>query len=92
MPPDLAEILRSTLPDRADRSEPSLRGWGDGRDIIANISVLLAAGAVSVFGSAWPDIVVGVGIAALFLASAVGMLRSGLDALQRAASGPAILR
>jgi Co/Zn/Cd efflux system component len=53
-------------------------------DIIANVSVLLAAGAVAVFGSAWPDIAVGVGIAALFLGSAVGMLRSGVGALRRA--------
>lgn len=61
-------------------------------DIIANVSVLLSAGAVSVFGSAWPDIAVGVGIAGLFLASAVGMVRSGLDTLRNEASGPVALR
>jgi Co/Zn/Cd efflux system component len=54
-------------------------------DIIANVSVLLAAAAVATWGSAWPDIAVGVGIAALFLGSAVGMLRSGFDALRREA-------
>lgn len=44
-------------------------------DIIANVSVLLAAGGVKVFASAWPDIMVGAAIATLFLRSAFSVLR-----------------
>jgi cation diffusion facilitator family transporter len=44
-------------------------------DIIANLSVLVAAIAVKVFDASWPDIVVGVAIAALFLKSAFTVLR-----------------
>ena len=44
-------------------------------DIIANLSVLVAAIAVKVFHASWPDIVVGVAIAALFLKSAFTVLR-----------------
>jgi Co/Zn/Cd efflux system component len=47
-------------------------------DIIANLSVLVAAIGVKVFGSGWPDILVGVAIAALFLKSAFTVLRESL--------------
>lgn len=47
-------------------------------DIIANISVLLAAGSVSVFNASWPDIVIGAAIAALFLRSAFTVLRESV--------------
>lgn len=40
-------------------------------DIIANISVLIAALGVWLAGSQWPDLIVGLGIAVLFLRSAV---------------------
>jgi len=40
-------------------------------DVIANIGVLIAAAAVRVTGSGWPDIVVGLVIAVLFLRSAI---------------------
>jgi Co/Zn/Cd efflux system component len=56
-------------------------------DIIANVSVLLAAGAVALTGSPWPDILVGTGIALLFLSSALGMVRSGRQALREVAAG-----
>ena len=36
-------------------------------DIVANVAVLAAAGAVSIFQSAWPDLLVGVAVAFLFL-------------------------
>jgi len=39
-------------------------------DLISNTSVLLAAGAVYASGSMWPDVVIGVAIALLFLHSA----------------------
>ena len=44
-------------------------------DIIANVGVLLAAGGVAASASRWPDILVGVAIAVLFLRSAAGVLR-----------------
>lgn len=39
-------------------------------DLISNLSVILAAGAVYATGSMWPDVAVGVSIAVLFLHSA----------------------
>lgn len=39
-------------------------------DAIGNVAVLGAAGAVAVLGSRWPDVIVGVILAALFLSSA----------------------
>jgi cation diffusion facilitator family transporter len=44
-------------------------------DIIANISVLVAAIGVKVFDASWPDILVGAAIAGLFLKSAYTVLR-----------------
>ena len=44
-------------------------------DIVANVSVLFAGVGVWAFASQLPDILVGVGIAVLFLRSAVGVLR-----------------
>ena len=44
-------------------------------DIIANTGVLVAAGGVYATGAAWPDILVGMIIAALFFRSAVRVLR-----------------
>lgn len=44
-------------------------------DVAANVGVLAAAGAVALAGSGWPDILVGLAIAALFGSSAVRVLR-----------------
>jgi cation diffusion facilitator family transporter len=44
-------------------------------DLVANISVLVAAAAVQLMQSRWPDILVGLAIAALFLRSAFAVLR-----------------
>jgi Co/Zn/Cd efflux system component len=44
-------------------------------DVVANGGVLLAAIAVAVSGSAWPDIVMGLVIAAIFGTSAMGVIR-----------------
>ena len=44
-------------------------------DIIANLSVLVAAIGVKAFDASWPDIVVGAAIAALLLRSAFSVLR-----------------
>jgi Co/Zn/Cd efflux system component len=45
-------------------------------DILANVSVLGAGAAVAATGSLWPDFAVGVGIAALFMASAFAAWRA----------------
>ena len=54
-------------------------------DLIANAGVLVAAGIVAVTNSAWPDIVVGVAIATLFLRSSLGVLQ---DAHRTYHAGP----
>lgn len=50
-------------------------------DVAANIGVLIAALLVALLGSAWPDIVVAVIIALLFLRSAFGILSRALPQL-----------
>jgi cation diffusion facilitator family transporter len=52
-------------------------------DIVANLSVLLAAVGVRIFDSGWPDIVVGAAIAALFLRSAFKVLSESFSELQK---------
>lgn len=44
-------------------------------DIIANVSVLFASAGVWFFHSGWPDILVGLALSALFLRSALSVLR-----------------
>jgi len=51
-------------------------------DIIANLSVLVAAIGVKVFVASWPDILVGAAIAALFLRSAFSVLRESFFELR----------
>lgn len=51
-------------------------------DIIANISVLVAALGVWLTYSGWPDIVVGLSIAVLFLRSALYVLRESITELR----------
>ena len=48
-------------------------------DVIANVGVLAAAGAVRFTGSAWPDVLVGVAIAGLFGSSALAIIRQALS-------------
>ncbi len=55
-------------------------------DVAANVSVLLAAGLVWLFGSAWPDLVVAAGLAWLLLRSSRRVFGSALSEL-RAATG-----
>ena len=47
-------------------------------DVIANVGVLLAAVGVALTGSPWPDIAVGLGIAGLFVVSALDVIRAAL--------------
>jgi cation diffusion facilitator family transporter len=51
-------------------------------DIIANLSVLVAAVGVTIFNAGWPDILVGAAIAALFLKSAFTVLRESSGELR----------
>lgn len=53
-------------------------------DLIANVAVLMAAALVAGFGSIWPDFIVGVAIALLFLRTATSVLRESLAELERA--------
>ena len=53
-------------------------------DIIANLAVLAAAVAVKISAAAWPDILVGAAIAALFLKSAFTVLRESILELRTA--------
>jgi len=51
-------------------------------DVIANLSVLVAAIGVKIFDSSWPDSVVGAAIATLFIRSAFSVLRGSLFEMQ----------
>lgn len=53
-------------------------------DLFANGAVLVAAAAVAWTGSLWPDLVVGVGIAVLFLRTAASVLRESFAELAEA--------
>jgi cation diffusion facilitator family transporter len=59
-------------------------------DMIANISVLIAAVGVKVFDASWPDILVGAAIATLFLRSAFTVLSESFAELQKLKSGSEI--
>ena len=52
-------------------------------DVLANCGVLLAAAGVFVTGSPWPDIAVGLSIAAMFATSALGVIREARHSLPR---------
>jgi len=55
-------------------------------DVATNAGVLVAALGVGLTGSPWPDVVVGLGIALLFVVSAIDVIRAALrapSALQR---------
>jgi cation diffusion facilitator family transporter len=52
-------------------------------DIIANLSVLVAAAGVTIFNSGWPDILIGAAIAALVLKSALTILAESFVELRK---------
>jgi len=56
-------------------------------DLIANGAVLIAAGLVAWSESLWPDVIVGIAIAVLFLRTATLVLRESLAEISRARSG-----
>jgi cation diffusion facilitator family transporter len=51
-------------------------------DLFANSSVIIAGGLVALTGTLWPDTVVGLGIAALFLHSAWQVIRDALQEMR----------
>jgi Co/Zn/Cd efflux system component len=53
-------------------------------DVLANFGVLVAAAGVALLRSPWPDIIVGLLIAVLFLRSAVRVLARSLPLLRPA--------
>ncbi len=53
-------------------------------DAIGNAAVILAAGAVALTGTPWPDLVVAVGIAGMFLHSSVDIIRDARTELRTA--------
>jgi len=67
---------------RADNLNMSSTWLCSRNDLIANLGVLVAAGAAYILASRWPDIIVGCIIAGLFLRSALGVLRDSVSALR----------
>ena len=59
-------------------------------DIIANVSVLIAAAGVWATESAWPDIIIGTALAVLFFRSSVQVIRDALRALRAAPPIPSV--
>ena len=57
-------------------------------DIASNISVFVAAGGVWLLQSGWPDVLVGLGLACLFLRSAYRVLSAAFAELRKAAQPP----
>ena len=58
-------------------------------DLIANTGVLIAAAVGAVLASHWPDIIVGVAIAGLFLKSAFTVLSQSIAGLSKSSTSPA---
>jgi Co/Zn/Cd efflux system component len=44
-------------------------------DLVANVSVIFSAGAVAITGTVWPDVLVGGGLALLWLCTSIRVLR-----------------
>ena len=78
-----ANLACAALLLRYRRSDVNMRStWLCSRnDVLANLGVLAAAAMVTVTGRAWPDLVVGLIIAMLFLRTAVQITRDALSAI-----------
>lgn len=81
----VANIICLVLLTRHRTDDVNMRSsWICSRnDLFANTGVIVAGALVMATGSIWPDVVVGVAIAVLFLQSSIGVLR---DARNRYAS------
>ncbi len=84
-----ASVLGLLWPHRADDLNMRSAWLCSRNDVLANAGVLLAAAGVGWTGSAWPDIAVGLAIAALFGCSAVGVLRQALAHSRHPVADPA---
>ena len=67
---------------RADNLNMSSTWLCSRNDLIANVGVLVAAGAAYLLASRWPDIIVGTIIAGIFLKSAIEVLTQATRALR----------
>jgi Co/Zn/Cd efflux system component len=79
-----ANAICLTLLSRRRADDINMRSaWLCSRnDVIANIAVLVAAAGVALTAAAWPDILIGLTIAALFGHSAIGVIRAAARALR----------
>ena len=86
-----ANVAGATLLYRFRSAESNLRSaWLCSRnDALGNVAVLGAAAGVWATASPWPDIAVGVGIAALVLVSAAQVIRQALGELRPPVAAPA---
>ena len=57
-------------------------------DLVNNLGVIAAAGAVAWLGRGWPDLVVGALVAALFLHTSYEVLRTAIQQLRQPAPEP----
>jgi len=71
---------------RADNLNMSSTWLCSRNDLIANVGVLLAAGSSALLASRWPDILIGIAIASLFLCSAFGVIRQSLRVVRTPAA------
>ncbi len=73
----------------SSREPPNKAHVGDTAplDLIANGAVLVAAGLVAWSESLWPDVIVGIAIAILFLRTATLVLRESLAEISLARGG-----
>jgi cation diffusion facilitator family transporter len=80
----LANVLCFVLLMRHRTDDLNMRStWVCSRnDVIANGGVLLAAAGVGITGTVWPDILIGLLIAGLFIVSAYGVIRASLTAFK----------
>jgi cation diffusion facilitator family transporter len=78
------------LPHRAGDANARAVWLFSRNDALGNAAVILAAGAVAVTGTPWPDLVVAVVIAGLFLHSAFDIVREGLAELREQTTAPAV--
>jgi cation diffusion facilitator family transporter len=80
----IANVVCFVLLYRSRRDNLNMRStWLCSRnDVLANVGVLMAAAGSYVLLSRWPDLLVGVVIASLFLSSALHVLRQARQALR----------
>lgn len=79
-----ANLTCALLLMRFRRGEINMRStWLCSRnDVLANVGVLVAAGLVGYTGNPWPDVAIGLLIAAVFLQSSLGVFREAVGQLR----------